>query len=1236
MQPVSSFRSLGLLTGLGFALGLLFAEALHAETRIVAVGGTEGRWPSATLGQLTQRLAALDASQTVVLFTGNYARRGEMPGKNHPKRRAVERDVRRHVDAVRDFAERGGRVYFLPGHRDYAARGRKGVRRLRKYLNHAFRALVPPREEKLDVMPQASCGVPTVLELGDGVVLALLNTQWWLQDFSADARSNEDCAFKSRAQLSAAFLGLAKKYRTQRLVIAGHHPIESLGRFGGNFPIKDHFWPPVAGSLAVWARQSGLVPQYRGHPMYDSLVSMLFGTAQKFGRFVFLSGHERNLQWLHKGKQLQVISGSSAGTATEVGSPEAGEFVAARAGWVELQLGVPEGAQVTFYEGLHGRRLVRRALPPLQSLAAENPPAPAAPTPGSKQSTYAKRDPGHAGFLRRFFLGEHYREAHTLKLDFAQLLLAETAGGLRPLKIGGGNQTNSLRLVDPSGGQWALRSTSKDPSRFLPYPMNQIPALNRLLEDWFTSTHPAAALAIPPMAAAVGIYHARPRLMYLPDQAALAPFRGYISDEVVLLERRPKKPKQGELPAHLGGGASPHGPTRYRSTVDMLGKLAAKPWKHRVDQEMMLRARLFDLFVGDWDRHEDQWRFARIPQADGSTLYRPVPRDRDQAFANYDGALLVVGRLTLPELRKLRPFSEDYGNLEWLAYNARFIDPVLLNGLSRETWMRVAQEVQAALSDEVIAAGLRRWSRKAYALDGLRIEKVLRARRDALLRVAWAFYAQINRDVEVVASEADDRIDLYYQADGRLRVELRRDKKGAATYFARDFDAATETLSLYALGGRDQLRVHGPPHDRIRVHFVGGAGKDKVRAAGDVPVDASHLAVYDRPKGLKVASSIRVDDRRSHSSYRNHYDRYDPHHEPLRIGGLPSFQMNPDDGVYLGGTMQLTVPGFKRRPFASSHALRAFFATATLGADVGYVGTFPETLGVLDQTVELSATTPTATRNFFGFTNAFVDPGAQGRNFFRVRQMQLRASYGVAWRYPFAGLRLGLRADAIVVDTEATTGRFVLQSPDVAPELLEARYFAGGTALASVQTLDNPAYPKRGVAAELSASLRSDLTPGNRRVGTSGSFAAALATHLPLSRSQRFVLSSRVRTEGIVGNFPFYFAPTLGDQELRAFNAEQLAGNGVFAQSTDLRVELLRFRRVLPSALGLAASVDHGLAFGPSVASGGSYHLSLGGSVFWAILDTIGLSVGYYRGIEDGQRLVIGFGPLFSTTGASG
>ena len=46
--------------------------------------------------------------------------------------------------------------------------------------------------------------------------------------------------------------------------------------------------------------------------------------------------------------------------------------------------------------------------------------------------------------------------------------------------------------------------------------------------------------------------------------------------------------------------------------------------------QYLLRARLLDMLIGDWDRHDDQWRWVAFEE--GKHDFKAIPRDRDQAF----------------------------------------------------------------------------------------------------------------------------------------------------------------------------------------------------------------------------------------------------------------------------------------------------------------------------------------------------------------------------------------------------------------------------------------------------------------------------------------------------------------------------------------------------------------------------------------------------------------------------
>jgi hypothetical protein len=57
-----------------------------------------------------------------------------------------------------------------------------------------------------------------------------------------------------------------------------------------------------------------------------------------------------------------------------------------------------------------------------------------------------------------------------------------------------------------------------------------------------------------------------------------------------------------------------------------------------LDGKEVLRARMLDLLIGDWDRHEDQWRW-KAEKTDKGKVYTAVPRDRDQALHVVQGLL---------------------------------------------------------------------------------------------------------------------------------------------------------------------------------------------------------------------------------------------------------------------------------------------------------------------------------------------------------------------------------------------------------------------------------------------------------------------------------------------------------------------------------------------------------------------------------------------------------------------
>ena len=139
--------------------------------------------------------------------------------------------------------------------------------------------------------------------------------------------------------------------------------------------------------------------------------------------------------------------------------------------------------------------------------------------------------------FHRFLFGEGYRKLWAAPVSIKIIDLKKEKGGLTIFQKGGGLQTNSLRLSDASGKEYVLRSIQKFPERGLPKKLRKTVARD-ILQDQVITSHPYAALTVPPMADALGIAHSSPQIVFLPDNADLGEFRKEFGNTVLLFEER--------------------------------------------------------------------------------------------------------------------------------------------------------------------------------------------------------------------------------------------------------------------------------------------------------------------------------------------------------------------------------------------------------------------------------------------------------------------------------------------------------------------------------------------------------------------------------------------------------------------------------------------------------------------------------------------------------------------------
>jgi hypothetical protein len=442
------------------------------------------------------------------------------------------------------------------------------------------------------------------------------------------------------------------------------------------------------------------------------------------------------------------------------------------------------------------------------------------------------------GPVKRLLFGQHYRRVWAQPVTLPVLdLRTAVPGGLTPGKVGGGFQTTSMTLNGPNGRTYALRSLDKDPYKTLPKVLRHTFVLN-VVRDATSAGTPYGAFVVPPLAQAAGVLHTRPRPYYVrPDETGLGPITERFRGKVVLLEE--KYESKENLTAEFGPGA-----VDLLESEDVLEEIYRSPG-HYFDQPAFLRARLLDLWLGDWDRHEGQWDWVAVRQP-GGTLYRPIPIDRDQVFFRFDDG--PISWLASKAVRKFRTFGPRYESISGYTRNARFIDARVLNQQTGRDYAATARALQLALSDEVIERAARRLPPEVYRLEGPRLVAALRARRDALPAAAATFYRLHAAEVVVPGTDEAERFVVERQSDSLTVVSVYgegADGKERLVYRRSFRPAETKRVLLHGLGGKDVFELRGQVRRSPRIDIYGGPGEDTVADSSRVAGLARKTRFYD-------------------------------------------------------------------------------------------------------------------------------------------------------------------------------------------------------------------------------------------------------------------------------------------------------------------------------------------------------------------------------------------------------
>lgn len=335
-----------------------------------------------------------------------------------------------------------------------------------------------------------------------------------------------------------------------------------------------------------------------------------------------------------------------------------------------------------------------------------------------------------ANTIKNIMQGEQYREVWSTPVKVPILFIDTLMGNVRIVEEGGGHQTHSLKLETKDGTLLTLRSVSKDPSPLIPK-LAETMGIENIVVDGISAQHPYAALVVAQLSIKAQVFSTNPKLVFLPKQLKLENYNEKFGNRLFYLEHETE------------GNAKWLKRQNIDSLIDTedLQELKIKnPNKVSIDARSLVRARLFDLLIGDWDRHSKQWGWA-IENRSDSIMAIPLPCDRDNAFFNLGGILptLIFNQTFLP---KVQSFENEIDFLPGLISS---FDIYFMRDIPETIFKEEAIQLQNLLTDEAIESSFDVWPKEVFDLDGNELIEKIKIRRGNLLEYALEFKKHLSK-----------------------------------------------------------------------------------------------------------------------------------------------------------------------------------------------------------------------------------------------------------------------------------------------------------------------------------------------------------------------------------------------------------------------------------------------------------------------------------------------------------
>ncbi len=1196
-----------------------FAQGVDTiATRIVLIGDagalTNGQH---AVAQAIRKNVPMD-SRTVIVYLGDNIYKVGLPDDAYVGYNQARSVLDSQVVIVKNTPVR---AYMIPGNHDWNNGGPGGydaILREQLYVD-----LLDTKNVKF--FPEGGCPGPVEIQVGDNVVLIIVDSQWWIHPYDKPGIES-DCPYKTKDEVLAQLNDILLRNYKKLVIFATHHTFRSNGPHGGYYGVKQHLFPftdlspnlyiplPIVGSIYPISRSIFGSPQDLRHPLYQNMIKDIEQVTKSHPNLIYAAGHEHSLQLIKDTGHYYVVSGTGY-NSSRVSKSKKTLYASAEHGFAVIEVSKNKNVDISFYitQTDSSKKDYAAHLLKFDSLP-ELPKDTTKPIAEWKDHVLvaASNKYKKATRVQRWTLGENYRKEWSQPVQMRMFNVTKEKGGFKILSLGGGKQTRSLKLQDKNGEEWSLRTIDKDPEKAIPENFRNSVAKD-IVQDLISAANPYAPLTVPIMAQAVGVKQASPELFFVPDDPSLGYYRPMFANTVCLLEKKDPVPSGEDT----------------KSTEKVLQKMTEDN-DHVVDQKGVLKARLLDMLLADFDRHWDQWRWAEGDTGKGK-IYYPIAKDRDQAYFYSDGVLMKY--ITWNRMPFLKGLRYNIPRVNWLNYVARDFDRYFLNQLDANTWNETLLEFQQELSDSVVWQAIRNYPPEIYPVSGEVIAGKLISRRGEMQKQGMRYYRFLSRSVNVVGSNKPEYFKIT-GTDSGLRVMVYARKQNGDTnfrYYDRSFvNHTTKELNLYGLNGDDIFDLDESAASKIKVRIIGGKGNDTFNIKGNTrnflyDLTTEKNSVQKGPRSRNYFSP-QVDV--------NKYDRVGFEYTQWRWPRL-GLAYNQEDGFFFGTGVWRRTFGFRKEPYATDQRFGAIWAPAKGAYQIRYSGEFNHVIRDYDLVVRSEIVDPVL-NNFFGIGNETKLLPDVPTSFYYVRYRYLAAD--VLMRKTYFG-KVGLYFgptffqywNEYADNSDKVLGYLTQNNILDSTATFSKKLYLGGKVILDLNNLNSELFPTRGVRWVNELSFQGGMTGQSKTITK---LSSDMAVYASLSLPARTIAVLRLGGGHIFNrDFEYFQALTLGANNfLRGFRKNRFSGRSLAYGSMEIRQKLFTSKwYVIPGDFGLVGFGDLGRVWYPSDAANNVWHAAYGGGFYYVPYNMVIVSATFGYSKEE-QLFNFSLGTKFNLT----